>query len=86
MVGAGFAGLWLAKSYAIGDQIAGYRKRAFDWLFGALGFLLALALVYSLRWRLGFDTANMMYLGWLVERHGLAPYRDFVVQNMPGTY
>ncbi len=86
IAGSGFAGLWLVKSYAVGDHAARYRKRAFDRFFGALGFLLVLALVYSLRWRLGLDAANMMYLGWLVERHGLAPYRDFVVQNMPGTY
>lgn len=85
-IGAGFAGLWLVKSAAQGEQPAVYRKRAFAWLFGSLGFLLLLAIVFSLRWRLGFDAANMIYLGWLIERHGLAPYRDVVVQNMPGPY
>jgi hypothetical protein len=85
-VGAGFAGLWLVKSALQDEQTAVCRKRAFMWLFGALSCLLVLSIVFSLRWRLGFDAANMIYLGWLIERHGLAPYRDFVVQNMPGTY
>lgn len=85
-VGAGFAALWLVKSYIIGDHVAEYRKRAFDWLFGSLGCLLILSSLFSLRWRLGFDAANMIYSGWLIEHHGLVPYLNIVVQNMPGTY
>lgn len=86
IAGAGFSGLCLITSAIRREQFVRYRKRAFMWLFGSLGLLLLLAMAFSLRWRLGFDAANMIYLGWLVEQQGLTPYRDVVTQNMPGTY
>lgn len=60
--------------------------RGFGWVFGPLALLLALSIIFSLGWRIGFDSAIMLYLGWLIDRFGAVPYRDFFEQNMPGVY
>ncbi len=68
------------------EPTATRQSRAFAALFAPLGALLAVSIVCSLFWRIGFDSAIMLYLGWLVDRFGSVPYRDFFEQNMPGVY
>ncbi len=46
---------------------------------------LATFVVSTYRWPLIGDAALMHYLVFLT-RHGMAPYRDIVDMNMPGTY
>lgn len=76
--------LYLTRHTA--GAVAEHRSRAFVALFAPLGALLAISIVGSLFWRIGFDSAIMLYLGWLVDRFGEVPYRDFFEQNMPGAY
>jgi len=47
--------------------------------------LLAVAML-SLRWRVVHDLPIMMYLGFLMDRFGYVPYRDFFDFNMPGMH
>ena len=47
--------------------------------------LLAVAML-SLRWRAVHDLPIMMYLGFLMDRFGYVPYRDFFDFNMPGMH
>lgn len=42
--------------------------------------------VGSLGWTMMHDTPLMHYGAFLMERHGLFPYADFFVTDMPGTY
>src|SRR5258705_5810697 len=46
--------------------------------------ILVLGAIYSLELRIGFDTAWMMYVGRLVDQHGIVPYRDYFERNFPG--
>ncbi len=60
--------------------------RAFRWGIGSVllvSVVLFLALTY--RWPLVGDVAMMHYLVLLMQ-HGMAPYRDIVDAQMPGTY
>lgn len=41
--------------------------------------------VASLDWRITHDTPLLLYQGFLIERLGLVPYRDFWDNNPPGT-
>jgi len=40
----------------------------------------------SLRWRMQHDSPLMLYAGFLMDRYGFVPYRDFFDMNMPGTH
>ena len=57
-----------------------------DIALSLLAVLLIVVLVSSLRWRMVHDSPIMMYMGFLMDRFGAVPYRDFFDMNMPGTY
>lgn len=52
-------------------------------ILGALVVFLVLELLLSLRWGPVHDTAQLHYVAWLVDRHGLVPYRDFFETSLP---
>ena len=60
---------------------------------GALPWVAPLALleafVWSIReaasWPIVHDVPLMVYAGFLMQEHGLVPYRDFFEMNPPGT-
>jgi hypothetical protein len=58
-------------------------------ILGYLGslaiFVLAYALV-SLRWQIEHDSPLLLYAGFLIEKFGYVPYRDFFEMNPPGTF
>lgn len=47
------------------------------------GFFLAVA-ASTLEWRMVHDSPIMMYIGFIIDKHGYVPYRDFFDMNMPG--
>ena len=59
-------------------------------LFGVallpLTALLALSAALSVQWRVYHDVPILAYLGFLIERFGYVPFRDFFDMNLPGTY
>lgn len=66
------------------------RYRPEQWLIAAALALLTLffaaELLFSLSWRMVHDTPNLHYVAWLIDAHGLAPYRDIFEANLPGIY
>lgn len=55
-------------------------------LAGATLGLLAPLMWDSLSWRLRHDTPFLLYMGYIIERFGMIPYRDFFDVNMLGSY
>ncbi|MCH8745713.1 MAG: hypothetical protein IIB31_08710 [Chloroflexi bacterium] len=47
--------------------------------------LLTIEAALSLRWRLGHDTSIVLYVTYLIQQHGYAPYRDVFDFSLPGT-
>lgn len=54
-------------------------------LLVALSVLLGAAAIYSLQWRVGYDTAWMLYIARLIDQHGMVPYRDLFLKDFPAT-
>jgi uncharacterized peroxidase-related enzyme len=52
----------------------------------ALGGLLGVIAVLSLRWRFQHDCPIFLYISFLIDRFGMVPYRDILDVNMPGTH
>jgi hypothetical protein len=48
--------------------------------------LLALTALFAFNWRYYHDAPIFFYIGFLIDRFGLIPYRDIFEYNMPGTY
>jgi hypothetical protein len=71
----------------IDDDLHG--RTAVEWVKYAAAVLVAgwvvAAVVVASRWPLVHDAPLMHYVVFLME-HGLAPYRDIVDMNMPGSY
>lgn len=51
-----------------------------------LGALFALLAGFSLEWRMQGDTPLYVYIGWLIDRWQLLPYRDIYDVNLPGVF
>jgi len=49
-----------------------------------LGLLLGLQVAASLSWRMEHDTPLLHYAAWLMNEHGVFPYRDLFETSMPG--
>lgn len=73
---------------AVPTQRTGYLGAGvvYAFLLAASGLVLYPALRDSLAWRLSHDTPFMLYMGYIVERFGMIPYRDFFDVNMLGSY
>lgn len=56
----------------------------------ALLFVLATTLLIkaysSLTWRMEHDTPLLYYAAFMMDKHGLIPYRDIFETSMPGTF
>ncbi len=48
--------------------------------------LLLLQAFNSLGWRMEHDTPLLHYAGFLIDEHGLVPYKDIFETSMPGTF
>jgi hypothetical protein len=48
--------------------------------------LLALTALFAFNWRYYHDAPIFFYIGLLIDKFGLIPYRDIFEYNMPGTY
>jgi hypothetical protein len=55
-------------------------------LFVLAALVLLVTAVESCNWRYVHDSPLMLYAGFLMDRYGAVPYRDFFDMNMPGTY
>lgn len=51
-----------------------------------LTYLFVVVLVKSMGWETTIDTPMFMYSGFLMDKLGMAPVRDFFTYNMPGTH
>ena len=59
----------------------------FRWTLLAFFTALFLLKAYTtLHWRIEHDTALCHYVAFLMDKHGLVPYRDFFETSMPGTF
>ncbi len=69
------------------DSPCGLRaNKLFYVVFASLGLALVIVAGLSLRWRTVHDLPIMMYLGFLMDRFGYVPYRDFFDFNLPGMH
>ena len=48
--------------------------------------LLGLSAVFAFHWRYYHDSPIFFYIGMLIDKFGIIPYRDLYDINMPGTY
>jgi len=55
-------------------------------ILGGLAALVAWMTVASYGWSYRHDFPLLHYAAWLVDAHGVLPYRDLFEFNMPGTY
>jgi len=60
-------------------------RPAISVVLAAATALFVLVAVFSLDWRIAHDPPLLLYQGFLIERLGLVPYRDFWDNNPPGT-
>ncbi|MBM3288748.1 MAG: hypothetical protein FJY92_01215, partial [Candidatus Hydrogenedentes bacterium] len=51
-----------------------------------LTLIFLVVLAKSMSWETIVDTPMFMYTGFLMDRFGMAPMRDFFTYNMPGTH
>jgi hypothetical protein len=56
-----------------------------DLVLACLAFVLLLAIVQSLQWRITVDTPLLAYPAFLMDKWHFVPYVDFFDINMPGT-
>jgi 4-amino-4-deoxy-L-arabinose transferase-like glycosyltransferase len=62
-------------------------RLAFQYTLLALFAALLLLKAYStLDWRMEHDTPILHYAAFLMDKHGLVPYRDIFETSMPGTF
>jgi len=62
-----------------------YLKPAIKLLCLIMGLVFSAQLLASLQWRQYLDTPLLNYAGYLINEHGLTPYRDIFETSMPGT-
>jgi hypothetical protein len=62
------------------------RQRLVRVMLAVILGLLAVNAILSLRWRFQHDPPILLYIAWLIDRLGYAPYRDIFDINLPGTY
>jgi hypothetical protein len=55
-------------------------------LIACAGILFAHLLIRSRHWEYDHDTPLLQYCGFLMDRYGWMPYRDFFETSMPGTF
>lgn len=75
--GASF-GLWLKRR--LGAILL------FGLVIFPLTYILAYLLVQSLDWRIMHDSPILFYMGFLMDRFGFVPHRDFFDMNLVGSY
>ena len=61
-------------------------KRIVDSTICFCVLLLIVRVILSLRWPIAHDSPLMLYVGFLMNEHGIVPYRDLFDMNMLGTY
>lgn len=61
-------------------------NKLFYAVFAPLSLVLVIVAGLSLRWRAVHDLPIMMYFGFLMDRFGYIPYRDFFDFNLPGMH
>src|SRR3989442_14824597 len=55
-------------------------------LVACAGMLFVYLLIRSRHWEYDHDTPLLQYCGFLMNRYGWMPYRDFFETSMPGTF